>query len=150
MFIKSIHSFKFLYISRFEAENYCNYHGGRLPTFDEWKKAAYTQQFKSDLFDVGKTYKYPSGDTAVNMNSQGILDYNRHVSVTSLPEGINGLVAMGGNVWEWIDDQQKENSLTAGASWWYGASKTKQEGAQYKPSNFYAIYVGFRCAFDNN
>jgi hypothetical protein len=22
-------------------------------------------------------------------------------------------------------------------------------GAQYKPSNFYAIYVGFRCAFDN-
>jgi len=139
-----------VHISRFEAENYCNYHGGRLPTFDEWKKAAYTQQFKSDLFDVGKTYKYPSGDMAVNMNSQGILDYNRHVSVTSLPEGINGLVAMGGNVWEWIDDQQKENSLTAGASWWYGASKTKQEGAQYKPSNFYAIYVGFRCAFDNN
>ena len=125
-----------VHISRFEAENYCNYHGGRLPTFDEWKKAAYTQQFKSDLFDVGKTYKYPSGDMAVNMNSQGILDYNRHVSVTSLPEGINGLVAMGGNVWEWIDDQQKENSLTAGASWWYGASKTKQEGAHINHLTF--------------
>ena len=53
------------------------------------------------------------------MNSQGILNYDRHVSVISLPEGINGLVAMGGNVWEWIDDQEKGNSLTAGASWWY-------------------------------
>ena len=40
------------------------------------------------------------------------------------------------------------NSLTAGASWWYGGSKTSKEGVQYKPSNFYAIYVGFRCAFD--
>jgi len=25
---------------------------------------------------------------------------------------------------------------------------TKVTGAQYKPSKFYAIYVGFRCAFD--
>ena len=42
------------------------------------------------------------------------------------------------------------NSLTAGASLWYGGSKTRKQGAQYKPSNFYAIYVGFRCAFENN
>ena len=56
---------------------------------------------------------------------------------------------MGGNVWEWIDDIKGNNSLTAGGSWWYGSSKTKASGAQYKPSNFYAIYVGFRCVFDN-
>jgi len=138
-----------VHISRYEAENYCKFQGGRLPTFDEWKLAAYTQQFKSDLYKLGKTYKYPSGDLAVNMNSQGILNYDRHVAVTILPEGINGLVAMGGNVWEWIDDQEGESSLTAGASWWYGAAKTRKEGAQFKPSNFYAIYVGFRCAFEN-
>ena len=53
-----------------------------------------------------------------------------------------------GNVWEWIDDQQNDNSLTAGASWWYGGSKTTKQGAQYKPSDFFAIYVGFRCAYD--
>ena len=52
---------------------------------------------------------------------------------------------MGGNVWEWIDDIKGDNSLTAGGSWWYDSSKTKFTGAQYKPSNFYAIYVGFRC-----
>ena len=100
-------------------------------------------------FEKGKIYKYPSGDVAKNMNSQELLNYNRHIDVTKLPEGINGLVAMGGNVWEWVDDQEKNNSLTAGASWWYGGSKTSINGAQYKPSNFYAIYVGFRCAFDN-
>ena len=83
------------------------------------------------------------------MNSQDLLAYNRHVDVTKLPEGINGLVGMGGNVWEWLSDSRDSHSLTAGASWWYDSKKTKQSGAQYKPSNFYAIYVGFRCIFDN-
>ena len=53
-----------------------------------------------------------------------------------MPTGINGLVAMGGNVWEWINDQKNKESLTAGASWWYGPSKTKVDGAQYKSQNF--------------
>ena len=137
-----------VHINKFEAEAYCKYNGGRLPTFDEWSYAAYTQIFNSDEFQKGKVYKYPSGEKAQKMNSQGLLNYNKHFDVTKLPEGINGLVAMGGNVWEWIDDQQNDNSLTAGASWWYGGSKTSKQGAQYKPSDFFAIYVGFRCAYD--
>ncbi|MDA7457949.1 SUMF1/EgtB/PvdO family nonheme iron enzyme, partial [Candidatus Pelagibacter ubique] len=138
-----------VHLSRFEVENYCKFMNGRLPTFEEWSYAAYTQIFDSDKFIKEKTYRYPSGDIAKEMNSQGLLNYDKHVDVTILPEGVNGLVAMGGNVWEWVDDQEKNNSLTAGASWWYGGSKTSINGAQYKPSNFYAIYVGFRCAFDN-
>ena len=137
-----------VHINKFEAETYCEYNGGRLPTFDEWSYAAYTQIFNSNEFQKGKVYKYPSGEKAQKMNSQGLLNYNKHFDVTKLPEGINGLVAMGGNVWEWIDDQQNDNSLTAGASWWYGGSKTTKQGAQYKPSDFFAIYVGFRCAYD--
>ncbi len=137
-----------VHLSRFEAENYCKSINGRLPTFEEWSYAAYTQIFNSNKFVKGKTYKYPSGDKAIDMNSQGLLNYNKHIDVNNLPEGVNGLVAMGGNVWEWIDDQKKENSLTAGSSWLYGGSKTTIDGAQYKPSNFYAVYVGFRCAFN--
>jgi len=137
-----------VHINRFEAEKYCQSINGRLPTYEEWAISAYKQILPSQLFEINKVYKYPSGDEAKNMNSQGILDYNRHVDVTTLPEGINELVAMGGNVWEWVANTKEDKSLTAGASWWYGASMTKATSAQYKPSKFYAIYVGFRCVFD--
>ena len=137
-----------VHINKFEAENYCKSINGRLPTFEEWSLGAYQQVIDSKKFSKGKTYKFPSGDKAVDMNSQGLLNYNKHIDVTKLPEGINGLVAMGGNVWEWVDDQKNKESLTAGSSWWYGGRKTSKEGAQYKPSDFFAIYVGFRCVFD--
>ena len=52
------------------------------------------------------------------MNSQGLLDYNKHVDVTTLPIGINGLVAMGGNVWEWIDTR----------CFWVSSSNTTEAG----------------------
>ena len=39
-----------VHISRFEAENYCKSINGRLPSFEEWSKAAYTQQFNSNEF----------------------------------------------------------------------------------------------------
>jgi len=68
--------------------------------------------------------------------------------VLKLSEGINGLVAMGGNVWEWNKDKKDNSALTAGSSWWYSSSNTTKNGAQFKPADFYAIYVGFRCAFD--
>jgi sulfatase modifying factor 1 len=137
-----------VHINKFEAENYCRSINGRLPNLNEWKMAAYQQLLPSQKFKINKIYKYPSGNTAKNMNSQGLLNYNKHMDVTKLPEGINGLVAMGGNVWEWISDNRGDKSLTAGASWWYGSSMTKVTGAQYKPSKFYAIYVGFRCVYD--
>ena len=136
------------HINRFEAEKFCKSIGGRLPTFEEWKLAAYTQLLKSDKFVKGQTYVYPSGDKAEGLNAQGVLNYNKHVNVTSLPEGINGLVGMGGNVWEWIDNQKNKKSLTAGSSWWYGAYKTQVSEVQYKPSDFYVIYIGFRCVYD--
>ena len=110
--------------------------GGRLPTFEEWKLAAYTQLLKSDKFVKGQTYVYPSGDKAEGLNAQGVLNYNKHVNVTSLPEGINGLVAwveMSGNG---LIIKKKKKSLTAGSSWWYGAYKTQVSEVQYKPSDF--------------
>ncbi|WP_083541640.1 SUMF1/EgtB/PvdO family nonheme iron enzyme [Sinorhizobium americanum] len=61
---------------------------------------------------------------------------------------MNGLYDTGGNVWEWLADRDGANALTAGGSWWYGADKMRQEAMQWKPADFYVVYIGFRCAYD--
>ena len=47
-----------------EARDYCASVGGRLPTLDEWTRAAYTQTRTppGDGYVVGRTYPYPVGD----------------------------------------------------------------------------------------
>jgi formylglycine-generating enzyme required for sulfatase activity len=55
---------------------------------------------------------------------------------------------MGGNVWEWLSDRRGGDALTAGGSWWYGPAQTRAEGMQWKPADFFAVYIGFRCAYD--
>jgi formylglycine-generating enzyme required for sulfatase activity len=55
---------------------------------------------------------------------------------------------MGGNVWEWLADRNSEAALTAGGSWWYGPDQTTADAMQWKPTAFFAVYVGFRCAYN--
>lgn len=41
-----------------------------------------------------------------------------------------------------------ETALTAGGSRWYGPAQARADGAQWKAASFYAVYIGFRCAYD--
>ncbi|MFT5509623.1 MAG: sulfatase modifying factor 1 [Hyphomicrobiaceae bacterium] len=129
-----------------EAQSYCQHVGGRLPSFDEWKTAAYTEMRRrpTDGFKTGRTYRYPVGDTPDGMNNSR----EKHVAVGKTKQGINGLFDMGANVWEWVVDRRDDDALTAGGSWWYGPRMAEVTGAQWKPAEFYAVYVGFRCAYD--
>jgi sulfatase modifying factor 1 len=129
-----------------EASAFCAHHGGRLPTFAEWSKAAYeeTRAEPADGFETGRTYPYPVGERPDGMNTSN----ERHVPVATTKRGVNGLYDMGANVWEWMADRRGEQAFTAGGSWWYGSDKTRREGAQWKPADFYAVYIGFRCAYD--
>ena len=79
-----------VHVSYFEAEQYCKFINGRLPTFAEWSTAAYTQVLDSKVFEKNKTYVYPSGDRAEKMNSTDLLAYRKHYDVLKLQEGING------------------------------------------------------------
>lgn len=135
-----------VHVSWFEAQDYCRNVGGRLPTFEEWRKAAYTEMRKAptDGYKSGQTYRYPVGDKPDGMNNSR----SRHVPVGTTKRGVNGLYDMGANVWEWTADRRGDDALTAGGSWWYGPSKTEVSGAQWKPAAFYAVYVGFRCVYD--
>jgi sulfatase modifying factor 1 len=129
-----------------EAADYCNSRGGRLPTFEEWASAAYHEKrtTPTDGLVAGRVYPYPVGETPDGMHTSA----KRHRPVATTRRGVNGLYDMGANVWEWIADRRGEEALTAGGSWWYGPNKTRRTGAQWKPADFYAVYIGFRCAYD--
>lgn len=129
-----------------EARDFCAAAGGRLPTAAEWRSAAYTEQRQAptDGFVNGRTYPYPVGDAPEGMNT----NRRSHVAVGTTARGINGLHEMGANVWEWLADRRGNDALTAGGSWWYGAAQARAEGFQWKPASFFALYVGFRCAYD--
>jgi formylglycine-generating enzyme required for sulfatase activity len=143
-----------VHVSHAEASAYCADAGGRLPTRSEWSLAAYTEMrpapkegletgFQSE-FKAGRTYIYPVGDSPEGMNT----NRSHHVPVATTKQGVNGLYDMGANVWEWLADRQGDQALTAGGSWWYGPPAARVEGMQWKPAEFYAVYVGFRCVYD--
>lgn len=129
-----------------EAAAYCAHQGGRLPNWAEWQQAAYTEMRAqpADGFETGKTYPYPVGDAPEGMNT----NRRAHMAVGTTRRGVNGLYDMGANVWEWLADRREADALTAGGSWWYGSAQTRREGAQWKAADFYAVYIGFRCAYD--
>lgn len=129
-----------------EADAYCRHVGGRLPTLTEWRSVAYTEQRDqpTDGFIKGRTYQYPVGNDPAGMNN----NRRAHVAAGSTKRGVNGLYDMGANVWEWIADRRGDDALTAGGSWWYGPEQARAGGAQWKSASFYAVYIGFRCAYE--
>ena len=139
-----------VHVSWAEARDYCASVSGRLPTFDEWRRAAYTEARPNptDGFQTGQTYIFPVGDRPEGMNTSGSDAWTRHASAGVTRPGVNGLYDMGANVWEWLADRREGTALTAGGSWWYGAENARASAVQWKPAEFYAVYVGFRCVYD--
>jgi formylglycine-generating enzyme required for sulfatase activity len=139
-----------VHLSWHEAKTYCEDAGGGLPTQAQWRAAAYTETRASPPapFVSKRTYPYPTGDTPGGANVTGAADgWERHAPAGRTRPGVNGLYDMGANVWEWLADANGSDRLTAGGSWWYDTAKMKANGMQFKPADFYAVYVGFRCVY---
>ena len=151
-----------------EAQAFCAWAGGRLPTDAQWLAAAYTESRAAPPppFERGRTYPFPTGQTAQGAQClddcgpaarQRALHHGAvlwrghgHASAGSTPAGVNGLHEMGGNAWEWVDEPLAASAdtarLTRGGSWWYGAPQMRADHRQSKPPATAVAYIGFRCA----
>jgi formylglycine-generating enzyme len=151
-----------------EALAFCRWAGGALPTDAQWVSAAYTEQRSAPPagFERGKTYRYPTGDTAAGAqclddcgpqvrqrainHGARLMRGDGHARAGSTPAGVNGLHEMGANAWEWVDEPvgaaTDAEHRTRGGSWWYGASQMEARYLQSKPGSTAVVYIGFRCA----
>ena len=134
-----------------EANAYCRWVDGRLPTVQEWRIAAYTETRGEPTppFQQGTIYKYPTGNTIADANIKGSQDgYPRHNPVGKTKPGVNGLYDMGGNVWEWTSDIRGNYRFTMGGAFFSKAKKLERDSTNMRPASFYAVAVGFRCIYD--
>lgn len=162
-----------IFVSWFDADTFCRWRGGRLPSEAEWEKAASWEPVE----DV-KT-RFPWGDefdgTLLNFCDSGCpRDYAAAVDdghrdtapVGSYPNGRShfGIFDLSGNVLEWVNDWYDRDyyasstdtnplgplegdvKVLRGGSWLAPAEDTTTTARSIYDPNVSRANIGFRCA----
>lgn len=139
-----------VHLTHAEATAYCQWAGGRLPTAHEWRLAGFTEAraHPPAPWQRGHTYPWATGDSPAGANTSDPDPWPRAAPVSQTAAGVNGLHDMGANVWEWSVDARGHERRTLGGSWWYPPSQMQADVEAWKPADFYAVYIGFRCVYD--
>ena len=157
-------NFPVLYVNQFEAQNYCNWLGKRLPTEFEWMKATWDGEEKTYLWGEEKpdSSTYPDSYYAnVGFGYPGFVGWDV-VEVGTFPKDktIGGIMDMSGNVTEWTTSEWTKSLcdtppcfgkfgedlvVTKGGGYFSGAElKTRYPWTPWTHS----FRVGFRCVKD--
>ena len=148
-----------------EAQMFCNWVGGWLPSAMQWEKAALHGRLESDEYPWGN--KAPTCDYAVMVGDDdgfcrtddGENRLLRSQPVCSLEKGntADGLCDMSGNVWEWVEDwypADKDDNIPAktfrmikGGGYLSRENSLKSKTTSMEHPTFPRDFgrVGFRC-----
>jgi len=158
-------------VTWYEAEAYCNWVGGRLPTEAEWEKAACWDEENQHarIWPWGDDWDPERCNNADDHNpAGGGYRVNQSAPVGSYADGASpyGCMDMAGNAWEWVADWGKSYPgnpepfdytgafrFVRGACWDDGPSGCRSAGrGWYLPPGSGGVgssdcdYIGFRVA----
>ena len=159
-------NFPVVNVTHQDAEDYCSFMGGRLPTEAEWEYAARGPE--GNLYPWGNQSPDCSFANSFN-NANGTACVGDTTAIGSYPNGRSdfGLMDMAGNVWEWVGDYYSPSYYESSppenptgpdlgmeyvvrGGGWSGSWLYLQTTTRAYDLNYYrGADLGFRCVFQN-